>query len=402
MLTDKSVNDLLGTTVGLAAEKATKFSRMLKQYLNGSMTGDVTKKCFPLIKEIRIKGPFEILRSGAVLVDLPGLGTLDATTSAVTHDYIESAGAFWIVYPIMRSADSESALELLKEGFQRRIFADNELKSLAFICTKTDECEPSPEELYSLHPELSSQEDEDIFVEPNEEILAEFAKARNISTIERIRENFKEIQEEMSKKITSFMPAELHVSCVSSRDYFLLEKPESNKLKKPTFRNLQDTGVTQLQEFVQQQTGLRVKIICGIFRQEAQMINAMLKYMSFNKELNTNTKYRHSLREEYKKCSALFMSRIEDLTKQYNISVANFLDEFREALNQPLETACLRAGRTIRECGRKFAVITGDFKAEFLLVGAEINKVEILPSYFILPNAQDLSRYLSFGIRLLD
>lgn len=55
--------------------------------------------------------------------------------------------------------------------------------------TKTDECEPSPEELYSLHPELSNQDGEDILVEPNEEILAEFAKARNISTIEKIKRN---------------------------------------------------------------------------------------------------------------------------------------------------------------------------------------------------------------------
>ncbi|RUO96544.1 hypothetical protein BC936DRAFT_141860, partial [Jimgerdemannia flammicorona] len=210
------------------------FSTTLKQTLKAP---DPTRDYTLLIKEVHIRGPFEILRSGAILVDLPGVGTTDAITSAVTCNYLKSAKAFWVVHDILRAADNQNARNQLKESFRRRVrifiiepcnallcpplhllfsfvewrwkainshamsiipvFMDNQLRSVAFVCTKTDQCEPDADDVQLD----SDQEDDDMScdenssTEDNGEYLARIANARNISTVQKIRDNFRAIQQ---------------------------------------------------------------------------------------------------------------------------------------------------------------------------------------------------------------
>ena len=91
-----------------------------------------------IVKHVAIKGPFEALRTGATVIDLPGLNDPDAHRTAVTQYHVARADLVWIVFPIdvgvarslIRAIQTMLPLhELLLEGRASR---------LAFIVTKCD------------------------------------------------------------------------------------------------------------------------------------------------------------------------------------------------------------------------------------------------------------------------
>ncbi|RUS35631.1 hypothetical protein BC938DRAFT_475187, partial [Jimgerdemannia flammicorona] len=344
---DERVNELLGRTNSSMRKKARLFSTTLKQTLKAP---DPTRDYTLLIKEVHIRGPFEILRSGAILVDLPGVGTTDAITSAVTCNYLKSAKAFWVVHDILRAADNQNARNQLKESFRRRVFMDNQLRSVAFVCTKTDQCEPDADDVQLD----SDQEDDDMScdenssTEDNGEYLARIANARNISTVQKIRDNFRAIQQEVLEgKQQPFDDEELHVSCVSSRDYFSLRNKNRKPRRPPTFTDIQDTGIIQLREFIGRQTENRVRIIFNILRQDEQILQTMLNYIAFNRKLGLDSEYRRSLQTAYQESLSEFQASIKALMAQKLDAMNEIFDKFQESLIEPVATAQRESLRNI-------------------------------------------------------
>jgi predicted GTPase len=91
-----------------------------------------------IVKHVEIRGPFDALRSGATIIDLPGLNDPDAHRTAVTQYHVARADLVWIVFPLdvgvarslIRAIQTMLPLhELLLEGRSSR---------LTFVVTKCD------------------------------------------------------------------------------------------------------------------------------------------------------------------------------------------------------------------------------------------------------------------------
>lgn len=94
---------------------------------------------WPLIRTVKIYTRAEALKSGSVLVDLPGVADSNAARASIAQKYLQNCAALWIVAPIIRAVDDKSARFLLNEGFKRQLWRDGTLQRLTFICSKTDE-----------------------------------------------------------------------------------------------------------------------------------------------------------------------------------------------------------------------------------------------------------------------
>jgi len=83
------------------------------------------------------------LNTGACLVDLPGVRDANVARARVAESYLQHCHAIWIVAPIQRAVDDGTAKELLGRSFQRRLLMDGAYGNVSFVCTQTDDCEPT-------------------------------------------------------------------------------------------------------------------------------------------------------------------------------------------------------------------------------------------------------------------
>lgn len=98
---------------------------------------------WPLIRKVVLYGPWACLSTGACLVDLPGVRDANAARAKVAEQYLQNCNKIWIVAPIKRAVDDGTAKELLGAQFKRRLLMDGQYGNCSFICTQTDDCEPT-------------------------------------------------------------------------------------------------------------------------------------------------------------------------------------------------------------------------------------------------------------------
>ncbi|RAL00728.1 uncharacterized protein BO80DRAFT_465201 [Aspergillus ibericus CBS 121593] len=94
---------------------------------------------WPLVRVVRIYTKAAALKTGAILVDLPGVFDSNAARVAVANDYMKRCSSHWIVAPINRAVDDKVARDLLSRNFRRQMQMDSAFNDITFICTKTDD-----------------------------------------------------------------------------------------------------------------------------------------------------------------------------------------------------------------------------------------------------------------------
>ncbi|RPA73485.1 hypothetical protein BJ508DRAFT_334018 [Ascobolus immersus RN42] len=93
---------------------------------------------WPLIKVVRIFLKSEVLKTGAVIVDLPGLQDSNKARMAVAESYMKKCNSLWIVAEVNRAANSQTANALLKKTFDEQLYMDGGYQATSIICTKCD------------------------------------------------------------------------------------------------------------------------------------------------------------------------------------------------------------------------------------------------------------------------
>ncbi|ETE62382.1 GTPase SLIP-GC, partial [Ophiophagus hannah] len=136
------VTQHLGTVKHISAETATDFRMEIEKFID-SRTDNLREmkggEFWPIVKCVRIRvATAEVLRTGAVLVDLPGTRDSNAARDTTAREYLKDCSAVWVTASITRAVDDKTAKELLSANFRRQLFMDGLYGSLAFICTKTD------------------------------------------------------------------------------------------------------------------------------------------------------------------------------------------------------------------------------------------------------------------------
>ena len=112
---------------------------------------------WPLIRCVQLQGPWPVLSSGGVLVDLPGVRDANAARARVSERYLQNCSQIWVVAPIKRAVDDGTAKELMGEQFKRRLLMDGQYGNIAFICTQTDDCEV--QEIMRDHEDVAIKEE---------------------------------------------------------------------------------------------------------------------------------------------------------------------------------------------------------------------------------------------------
>ncbi|KAL7460700.1 hypothetical protein ACHAXS_001143 [Conticribra weissflogii] len=98
---------------------------------------------WPLIRKVEVRGPWSVLRTGAIFVDLPGVRDANAARAKVAERYLQNCNHIAIVAPIKRAVDDGIAKELLGEQLKRRLLMNGQYGNIFFICTKCDDIESS-------------------------------------------------------------------------------------------------------------------------------------------------------------------------------------------------------------------------------------------------------------------
>ncbi|KAK4204426.1 hypothetical protein QBC40DRAFT_332466 [Triangularia verruculosa] len=145
LVDDDSVKDLLGSVTTIADPSSTDFVNRLRGFVDskektrGKKRESEKIEYWPLIKVVRIYVAAEILRSGLVLVDLPGVQDSNAARSAVASKYVEQCTGLWVVAPITRAVDDKTAKNLLGNAFKRQLQFDGTYSAVTVICSKADD-----------------------------------------------------------------------------------------------------------------------------------------------------------------------------------------------------------------------------------------------------------------------
>ncbi|RPA75505.1 hypothetical protein BJ508DRAFT_332024 [Ascobolus immersus RN42] len=163
---DEHVNNLLSSIHTVKKQRATDFYNAIKEYVDSvsHRQNGRTVEYWPLIKVVRVYVRSEVLKSGAVIVDLPGVHDQNAGRSAVAERYMRKCTGYWIVAPISRAVDSKTAKTVLGEAFKRQVVMDGLVENTTFICSMTDNIVNS--EIYKALPDLQRRlEREETIVE---------------------------------------------------------------------------------------------------------------------------------------------------------------------------------------------------------------------------------------------
>ncbi|XP_033012065.1 nuclear GTPase SLIP-GC [Lacerta agilis] len=138
----QEVTQHLGTVKHICAETATEFRATIERFID-SRTDNLREmkggEFWPIVKCVRIRlAKAEVLKTGAVLVDLPGVRDANAARDSVAKEYLKNCRAVWVVASITRAVDDKTAKETLSASVRRQLLMDGLYGSLAFVCTKSD------------------------------------------------------------------------------------------------------------------------------------------------------------------------------------------------------------------------------------------------------------------------
>ncbi|KAI0481588.1 hypothetical protein F4859DRAFT_512731 [Xylaria cf. heliscus] len=148
---DPAVKSLLGTTTVVRKPTAKELYEGIQRYVdskkkmsfatldNEENNSERKLELWPLIKVVRIYTKADVLSSGAVIVDLPGVKDSNAARAAVAGKYIEKCNGLWVVSMITRAVDDQAAQELLGASFKQQLRFDGNYSNVTFVCSKTDD-----------------------------------------------------------------------------------------------------------------------------------------------------------------------------------------------------------------------------------------------------------------------
>ncbi|KAJ7338267.1 hypothetical protein JRQ81_011016 [Phrynocephalus forsythii] len=136
----------LGTVKRISAETAAVFRTEIEKFID-SQTDNLREmkggEFWPIVKCVRIcLAHSEVLKTGAVLVDLPGIRDSNTARDRAAKEHsrgkrLSCAGSS-VSLDITRAVDDKTAKEMLGANLRRQLLMDGHYRSLAFVCTKTD------------------------------------------------------------------------------------------------------------------------------------------------------------------------------------------------------------------------------------------------------------------------
>ncbi|KAK6538199.1 hypothetical protein TWF694_011081 [Orbilia ellipsospora] len=129
------------------------FFEQIQELINNNGDGggeEEEPQLWPLIKVVKIYLDADVLQTGAVLVDLPGLKDSNAARAAVSQTYLARANEVIVVSRLTRVMTDETTAALAEMGYSKQLQYDGR-KQVTIVCSF---CDVSNKEFSSLVPDM--------------------------------------------------------------------------------------------------------------------------------------------------------------------------------------------------------------------------------------------------------
>lgn len=220
------------------------FTAVLREHASGSLA--------PLIAEIEVGWPSEVLRDGLLLVDLPGVGVASDRHRAVTSEFVrERARA--VVLVVDRAGPTDASVELIRDsGYWDRLLLSSDDPegdpcALLIAVSKTDEVADEEWKATSHLPKDQRPKRREIFARVRAE-MEEKIHAQAAVGFARLSEAVTDDEEVRAARAGAgrALLASLRVFAISATQYRDLMADEEEM--RPFVREAAETGVPQLQD----------------------------------------------------------------------------------------------------------------------------------------------------------
>ncbi|CAI2176904.1 2543_t:CDS:10 [Funneliformis geosporum] len=279
-MADKSIQELLKIPIHETTPKrdAKELSKTLKKFLppkghdKSSSSASSSIPYWPFIKEIHIQGPFEALRNGVVLIDVPGNCDINENRSQTAKSALDITDHIWIISNIKRAISEESTANILSESLRDQLKMTGKYLSRTFICTHSDI--------------ITLDDSDDEIDERSNELNDEREKLED--DIKFIKEDIEELKEGEFEEDTHFDPTKFEFikDCKNTCDLqvFTVSSTEYMKLK----RTMQDTEIPKLVNHLKEISKINISNkINNIIKNINALIESMLRYTNDNILLDT-------------------------------------------------------------------------------------------------------------------
>lgn len=234
-------------TIEVASDSLDEFRTHVKSFL------DSRHAYWPIVKTVRIRGPFAALANGATIVDLPGINDPNEAREQVTKTYLKTCRFVWITFNIKRVLTRDVRNLMQSDDFVRQIVMDGREGALTFVGTCSDDIDlESGREEFALDDDCSPAE---VVVARNDAARTEVAD--QVWDLARRAARNAGDEHRTAALSDAFLKSEIFT--VSARDYLHLKGLARNKSN--SLDRVEDTQVPRLRQ--------HLKDICAGFGVEA-------------------------------------------------------------------------------------------------------------------------------------
>jgi Dynamin family len=273
-----------------------------------------------IVKHVAIKGPFDALRTGTTVIDLPGLNDPDAHRTAVTQVHVARADLVWIVFPIdvgvarslIRAIQTMLPLhELLLEGRSSR---------LAFVVTKCDHVDVDDARKVGVDP----TSDLDGFLDARRQLVERDLRDKLDLLVRPLRQQLGDVAGEAIARLQS-----APIYFVSGLDHLKLTGHEPGT---PTFPDLELTQVSELTEQLERIGAQRTSIdALTELTRDLDLVDAAIGDLLAGQLAADN---KTDVEDADDIAIERFMDEIEPAATTFNQALAEALDELMEAADE--------------------------------------------------------------------
>lgn len=212
----------------------------LEEFRKGiSVYLDSKHRYWPIVRAVRIRGPFESLKNGVTLVDLPGINDPNEAREEVTRNYLKTCRFVWIVFNIKRVLTKDTMSLMQSEDFLRQIVMDGRAGALTLVGTASDDVDlETGREEFGLDEDASEA---DVVLKRNKAVRHEVQRQ-----LEELSDRLVRMAGEDAKRGKALAAAfgQSKVFTISAREYMRLRG--LSKTRPSGLESLDQTEVVQL------------------------------------------------------------------------------------------------------------------------------------------------------------
>jgi len=216
----------------IESQEPKQFSKQLKDYLSGESS------YWPVVKTVEVTGPFQGLKNGAVLIDLPGVNDPNQAREEVTKSFLREASYVFVVFS-NRGITKDVRELLLEQKMLRQFLLEGRINTLTLISTHADN--------------ISSVDPSEFDLDQDAEEI-EIIRARNKAVKKQTKQDLQDIADDLAeiagaggystRRLKSALE-ETQIFTVSSQEYMRMQRIKGGK-KSGIIEDIYETEFPQL------------------------------------------------------------------------------------------------------------------------------------------------------------